>query len=524
MLPLTISVADFRGDFSLINPQHQPFRALATTLSLLTLSACASAVPVSPTTAPAASTDMPVAAPAAPVGAEPPAVAPAVPVVPAALPQAAALVVQGTASVSGAPLAGAQVTVLDAVSNATLAVGGEGLRLESTPGATDAQGGFRIALLGLSEGQLIKVVATTSNRRLEALVQPQPSAATFRVLAEGSFPLDEATTVEAYLLGNLVRVSGVLKPAAAAAVLKEALGKSLARREKLLKTLKAAPNMYGAMTAWTADGKSEKTRQGMVGVLLGNASINQEVAKDMLASALQLSEAAAKAENRQSGFDLKLDDLTLPGTPLKIVLDPQAGQLSVANIYNGAKVDSLSNDGAKSAVLRKPSRKKRSTASNDSQSAVLNSPGQIDDGSQMIVSLAQLQGTAAAQYHNENYSFIGVTFSLAPVTGGYDLTLFNQGGTDRILHFVSAGGDRYRLVGYEAPMLSRTNVAVDPEVGASQPIPDGYFTGVTNSFHFTENDDFVYDIHFSGSKLEGFTLYSPLGDAEFSIVHGAPTP
>jgi hypothetical protein len=61
-------------------------------------------------------------------------------------------------------------------------------------------------------------------------------------------------------------------------------------------------------------------------------------------------------------------------------------------------------------------------------------------------------------------------------------------------------------------------------VGASQPIPDGYFTGVTNSFHFTENDAYVYDIHFSSSKLEGFTLHMPDGSTQFSIVHGAPVP
>lgn len=494
------------------------------TLSLLTLSACASTVPVAPTAVSTAPTDTPIAAPAAVAGADTFVATPAAPATPAEQPQATALVVLGIASLSGEPLVGAQVTVLDAVSNATLAIGGEGLRLESAPVATDAQGGFRVALLGLSEGQVIKIVATTGNRRLETLVQPQRSATAFRVLAEESFPIDEATTVEAYLLGNLVRVTGVLKPAATAAVLKEALGKSLDRREKLLKTLKATPNMYGAMTAWTADGKSEKTRQGMVDILLGNASIKQEVAKDLLTSALQLSAAAAKEENRKPGADLKLEDLTLPGTPLKIVLDPKAGKLSVANIYNGAKVDSSSDDSAKSAVLRKPSRGKKRPSGNGSLQAVLNSAGQIDDGSQMIVSLAQLQGTVAAQYHNYDLNFVGVTFSLAPVTGGYDLTLFNQGATDRVLHFASAGDDRYRLVGYEAPMLMRTNVAIDPEVGASQPIPDGYFTGVTNSFHFTENDAYVYDIHFSSSKLEGFTLYSPEGSTQFSIVSDAPAP
>jgi hypothetical protein len=517
-------IPDFRGDLSLNNRQNQPFRALATTLSLLALSACAGTVPVAPT---AVSTES--VAPAAQPEAAAAPVAPAEGAAPATTPTQATYTVDGGAMLGGVPLADGQVQVFDAMTGAQLAVGGTGLSLAAAAANTDSQGQFSVSLNDLGAGQVAKIVVSKASDRVEALISGNPSGpAAHRVLANEALTVDEVSTIETNMASGVLSSARTLKAAAAAPIVAEVLAKLKARREAFRQALKSAPSLYPGLTLGLAGEEADKRREEALRLLVSNSGIQRDLSLELVAGLVKLSEAAASPDNRNPEHKPS-GPIKLPGLPLTASTDATTGKVTFVNTRTGAQISGNADAGALSVLVRPRSSSRGNAPSrialdmdsalalpvleaNASKPAVEQSEAEddLDAGttSSLTLTKRQLEATAATTYYNQGAApfLITIRFELAPEDGGYALSVKHGESTlDRIFHFKGPDG-ALRMVSYDN-FQSRGLVTVDPQAGSTH-TPPNTVLGTTRSYHFQEPDGYVYDLHFSSTKLTGFALFS----------------
>jgi hypothetical protein len=512
MLPSTTGYSVTSENPYLPNRNCHPFRALAMTLSLLTLSACAGTVPVSPTAVstesvtPAAQPEAP-AAPAAPPGAAAPATTPA---------QAAAYTIDGVAMLSGAPLADGQVQVFDAMTGALLGVGGDGLSLAGAVPNTDVQGKFSVALNGMSNDHVVKVVVSKGDSRIEALSTSDVSAsapAARRVLSAGTLTVDEVSTVETGLASGLLQAAGALTPASATPILVEVLVQLKTRREQLRQTFHVAPRIYQSLVQVRKSIDAEEHYDDTLQVLVGNSGLQQTLSLDVVNGLAKLSEAAAKPENRQKTD--KPVNVKFKGLPLSAAFDAE-GKLEVTNTRTGAKADKL-DEAAIVNVTRKPSGKRKRSSSPSIPSKWAMRPsnevviGDYDDPTHMTVTSADLTFlTSGAYQFVQSQDYItgqGSPFSISlkDDVGSFTSTDTDLAGGATITYVLGAfGTQRQFTFAPDGRLVGMGSLALDPEEGALTPAPDGI--AVSRSYHFSDSDGYVWNLYFDTLGLAAFVL------------------
>jgi hypothetical protein len=314
----------------------------ALSLSLGLLAGCAAPTPTTPAPgAPAAPTPE-TAQPAAPTQ---PGAAPTMPA-PAAV---APMTLTGTATFRGEPLAGYDVTVIDATTGQVVAqtndlASAKGLAVSAQP-KTDAKGQFSLQVVGLGAGQALRVQVASGNGRLETIVTANGQslgARGYRLAQAGSaFTVTELTTAIARVAGNVIRTTQVLTPEAAAPLLAKLATEMAGLTDRLASKLQAEPGLANGLVSseGTRGAEAVKTLVTNAGELAGLTKLVASLVADVSkAAATSASPAAADATVRAA-----LAKIEFTGTVLAGALDAKGG-FKLTNGINGQAVDAGSGD------------------------------------------------------------------------------------------------------------------------------------------------------------------------------------
>lgn len=263
--------------------------------------------------------------------------------------------VNGQVMFQGAPLANAQLKVLDAMTDEpapVIAPGGGNL-------VTDADGRFHFQLTGIAPGQVVRVVASADGKTLSTLISgdgqsidPGRSVQALGVSAN----LSEQTTLLSLMADGALRMSGMLQPKAASSIVADLFQKMRAQLPQLTSRFESAQLLAILGGLQPDTGALSATAAAQLNTMLANSG-ELQTWLDLNRSSLEAILQAIKTRSNLSPelYERlgRLQNVPLPGTGMTVSFDEHfltvvdAGGTPVkVDLTNYAQLDAMASSPA----------------------------------------------------------------------------------------------------------------------------------------------------------------------------------